>query len=447
MDGANNNNNNTKKIINVHPDLFLSTAPSTNKTPRKRASSNQPTRIKREKKETNETLKKKNILKIIQKQQYDNYKKLFRNDKNRGSGSSSGGGDIQQHQHNNNLQDSIQYLQELAKNEPPMAHPPIHTNTMKNYLNRPVSGGGGGSGNKYEIEEVSLTLPEDFLYGNNNNTSSNNASSSSTTPQYGCLKGGKLPTFRNWKTKTQRHLPSVANTNTNAGYGYTKYQYQPPPQTPPPQHQQPRTQQSLYQLQLPQPQQQSLYQPQLPQTHPQYPQHKMILPSSPLLYNNNNNSPNRDRDTTQSITPYNNINSPNTTTKTSSLLSAMLKDKYNANKKNHQLLCKKQKKTIRRTFRVGKHKNKNNVSVLVSNSTTRNNTQHNIQTLKQTPIQDVQRYLVKHGFIKVGCSGNTPQNMLRKMYEEAHLFCGKIENHNAENMLYNFMNERSDDHH
>jgi hypothetical protein len=50
--------------------------------------------------------------------------------------------------------------------------------------------------------------------------------------------------------------------------------------------------------------------------------------------------------------------------------------------------------------------------------------------LKQTPIDEVRRYLTKKGFIRVG--SDAPNDVLRKMYESAVLICGEIQNHNPE---------------
>ena len=100
---------------------------------------------------------------------------------------------------------------------------------------------------------------------------------------------------------------------------------------------------------------------------------------------------------------------------------------------------KKQKKTIRRTYKTGRSSIMPKVSVLVSNKTIRNNISTKTLLMKQTPIYEVRKYLIKHGFIKVGAV--TPNDVLRKMYESAMLICGEIQNHNPDNLLYNFLHE------
>ena len=96
----------------------------------------------------------------------------------------------------------------------------------------------------------------------------------------------------------------------------------------------------------------------------------------------------------------------------------------------------KQKKTIRRTYFIGKSRVHPKVSVLVSNKSIRANTTLKKQALKNIPIAEVRKYLLKQGFIKVGT--NSPNDVLREMYENAKLVCGEVKNHNPENLLYNY---------
>ena len=97
----------------------------------------------------------------------------------------------------------------------------------------------------------------------------------------------------------------------------------------------------------------------------------------------------------------------------------------------------KQKRILRRTFKVGKYKSKPKIGVLVSNRTIRNRVSTDNQLLKQTAIEDIRKFLVKKGFIRVGSSA--PNDVLRKMHETAKLMCGEIENHNPDNLVYNYL--------
>ena len=102
----------------------------------------------------------------------------------------------------------------------------------------------------------------------------------------------------------------------------------------------------------------------------------------------------------------------------------------------------KQKKTRRRTYKVGKSKVVSKISVLVSNKTIRKDISTKTQLLKQVPIQEIRKYLMKRGFIKVGSVA--PNDVLRKMYESAILICGEVQNHNPDNLLYNFLNNEKE---
>jgi hypothetical protein len=104
------------------------------------------------------------------------------------------------------------------------------------------------------------------------------------------------------------------------------------------------------------------------------------------------------------------------------------------------LIYPTQKRTVRRTYKIGKSKIHPKVSVLVSNRTIRNNITTKTQLLKQTPIQDIKSFLIKRGLIKVGTIA--PNDVLREMYESTTLLCGDVYNHNPETLLYNFFNEK-----
>jgi len=112
------------------------------------------------------------------------------------------------------------------------------------------------------------------------------------------------------------------------------------------------------------------------------------------------------------------------------------------NKKKYRPKRQLQRRTIRRTYKIGRSSKLPKVSVLISNKTIRNNTTTKSQLLKQTSIQDVKRHLIKRGLIRVGSS--TPNDVLRKMYESSMLMCGEVQNHNPDNLLYNYMNGEED---
>lgn len=112
-------------------------------------------------------------------------------------------------------------------------------------------------------------------------------------------------------------------------------------------------------------------------------------------------------------------------------------DKLNA-RQNIKKQKSKQKRIIRRTFKIGKSKVIPRVSVLISNRTIRNKVSTDGQLLKQKPIEEIKKYLIKRGLIRVGTTA--PNDVLRKMYECSVMMCGEIQNHNPDNLLYNFLN-------
>ena len=109
---------------------------------------------------------------------------------------------------------------------------------------------------------------------------------------------------------------------------------------------------------------------------------------------------------------------------------------------NIQLKIMRQRRTSRRTFKIGKSKTRPKVGVLISNRTIRKNIATNALLLKQVPITEIRRYLVKHNLITVG--SNAPDYVLRKMYETSNTVCGEIFNHNNENLLHNFFHGKDE---
>ena len=312
------------KIIQFDESLFKFPGKQTRKL--KTAPSN---KIKiKESKPKPQSLKRNHILKFIREQQEKNYKKVMEGDpyvKNQ---------DILQDSFKSNFSDTLNYLMDIAEKERDVK--PTHNHTVRQ---PPVH------------ENVSLEIPHSFKSLEANipvpQTTSNIQLSSPIkdhAPTWGCLKNGNLPTFRNWKSQTQKIPLGQSSTSSST--------------------------------------------------------------MNPVL--------------------------------------AQINEKRSQKPDNHvsRLMYPKQKRTVRRTYKVGRHKQKPQVSVLVSNRTLRNKISTESQHLKQMPIQEVRSYLVKKGFIKVGSS--SPIDVLRKMYETARLMCGEMENHNPDNLLYNYFHNHEE---
>ena len=203
------------------------------------------------------------------------------------------------------------------------------------------------------------------------------------SPKYGCLKNGNLPTYRNWMNTTRRQLP---NQPTNP----------------------------------------SIVNPSI--VNPSINNPSINNPSivNPSIVNPSINNPS--------------INNPLPTNNAI---------KLNEFKQFQSVIPKKQpkkmrlrKKIIRRNYTVGRSKTNPKIAVLVSNKTIRKNIMNTDNLLKQTPIQEVRKFLIKRGLIKVGSIA--PNDVLRKMYESASMMCGEIYNHNPDNLLYNYFNYNSE---
>ena len=199
-------------------------------------------------------------------------------------------------------------------------------------------------------------------------------------PLYGCLKNGNLPTYRNFMNQTRKMNPIQQSQNPIIIGGSRNH--------------------------------------------------------NEKNHNNNHNNNHNDNHNENQKTIENKINESlmriNEMKETSKTLNQI--------KQNIKPKKMKRKRTLRRTYKIGKSKIHPQISVLVSNKTLRNNISTKSQLLKQVPIEEVKKFLIKRGFIKIGSI--TPNDVLRKMYESASLVCGEIQNHNPENLLFNYMNEK-----
>ncbi len=98
---------------------------------------------------------------------------------------------------------------------------------------------------------------------------------------------------------------------------------------------------------------------------------------------------------------------------------------------------RKRKRTTLRRYNVGKPEGSRKISVLVSNRTIRNQISTKSQLLRQVPIQEIRKYLIKNGFIKIGSVATN--DVLRTMYNSAVMMCGEIRNTNTNVLLHNYL--------
>jgi hypothetical protein len=363
-----------RKTITINPELFSLSAGNT--TRKKRESSGQKELKIREpsqKKQSTKTLKNK-LLHYIRQTQEENYRKMHGHDPEikppsiRQSSAET---------FDTDFESSLKYLSEITENASnSAANHSLANATLKNYqsmnpeslLNQMTTPSSRPSPqNPLDIPFYN-TLPKPSP-----ESPSYRIHSPSSGPTWGCLKGGSLPTYRNWKNHTQK-APQPTYPVTSPSTGPTTG---------------PTTNQSTNQ-------------------------------STNIGGNYDRNS--RIDDTQRAI-----IN------QTRAKLDQAIQVKKT------ELKYKKRKKTIRRTYRVGKSRTAPKIGVLISNKTIRNNISTKKQQLKQIPIEEIRKTLIKRGFIKVGSIA--PNDVLRQMYESMVLVCGEVQNYNPDNLIYNFFNE------
>lgn len=361
-----------RKTIQFNPDLFNFT---TNKTRKKRTEgSNADIKIKTKSaaKSKLDTLKKRSILKMIRQHQEQNYQKILGKDvpaeKKKINEANYKENFI------SNFENSKQFLDNLVKDNTKKQTSDILNRTIKSYPTQTNSLLYDKIGENVLPTDISTSFENTVLDSNMKIRGTQNIN----RPQYGCLKGGSLPTYRNWVNKTQRNLePIVINNPMNSSV-------------------------SMPQINNP----------------VNNPINNIFIPQS-------NSSSIAEKKIDENLERMSEIKQT---------MERLEQIKY-ANKKKRM----KQKKTVRRTYKTGKSKTIPKISVLVSNRTIRNNITTKTQLLKQVPIQEVKQFLIKRGFIKVGTIA--PNDVLRKMYESATLICGEVQNHNPDNLLYNFLNQ------
>jgi hypothetical protein len=310
-------------------------------------------------KKKNDTLKKKSILKMIRQHQEDRYNNLF--DKKKDEPKKE---DCEVGNFNKDFEEAQKFMKNLT--ETTVASNLNKNKSIKNYQ----------STNSLllhpSIDTFSNTMPSSPIKEVTNNFISPMVTQSPIVlnprlmppinPQYGCLKGGQLPTYRNYMNKTQKVMQPLSSSGGISNVA----------------------QKSEADI-----------------------RNEVV-----------------EKKISESMNRVNEM-------KNAAIKLRQLKD--NSRPKKF-----KRKKTVRRTYKLGKSKIHPKVAVLVSNKTIRSNVSTKAQLLKQVPIEDVKRHLIKCGLIKVGTIA--PTDVLRKMYESSVLMCGDLENHNPENLLYNFVN-------
>lgn len=334
-----------------------------------------------------DTLKKRTLLKMIRQQQEDRYNKLFGTSKDKSNVASvAAEAKVPEiTEMNTELEKAKEYLNNLKEKQEKSHNG--HNATIKHHptLHAMQSFSAPATNNVYShVHPTSNAI-------------------NSAPPKYGCMKNGQLPTYKTFmRTSKNQPIIQIGNPVSSMNYGQSQQQQS----------------NIISNIGLTTPNIASMLATSAPQQGP------FSIPVAPPQADIRSNASMIDAKITEGLKRMSEL-------KQSAAILNNIKSKYRPKRMM-------QRKTVRRTYKIGRSTVLPRIAVLVSNKTIRNNTTTKTQLLKQTSIQDVKKHLIQRGLIRVGCT--TPNDVLRKMYESTMLICGDVQNHNADNLLHNFMN-------
>ena len=99
------------------------------------------------------------------------------------------------------------------------------------------------------------------------------------------------------------------------------------------------------------------------------------------------------------------------------------------------------RRTVKRTYTVGRRKGGKTVSVLIKNLKTRKKVHDAKKVLKKTEIGEIKSFLKSKGLLKSGSVA--PPNVLREMYESA-MMAGDVHNLNDKVAMHNYITSSDD---
>jgi len=234
---------------------------------------------------------------------------------------------------------------------------------------------------------------------------------------YGCLKGGVKPTFKTWN-KTQRQQPSVEqpsliiNTSSLGGSSNTTLRETKMKEL---KDKMRRKQQSLEVAQPP------------------------VAPSpalKPAPISVATTQPEPERNVDFSVGPVQDVPA------------IILSDPVQVNETDASTTqnvqtggSKRIKKTIKRTYTLGKSKIHKRVGILIKDKNTRKRVLNAQRDIKRHGINEIKQYLRTRGLMKAGSSA--PNDIIRKIYESAML-SGEVTNQDKDILLQNFLKEKDE---
>ena len=283
--------------------------------------------------------------------------------------------------------------------------------------------------------DINIEIPKDSLIYN-----------SAKEPNYGCLKNGLKPTFRDLN-KTQKH--NANNTNTgkrlklalenNTYYDHSEFhnKYSAPNTT--------LDSTSNIELKISE------------ETPKEITKTDNLSNTKPLniLSNETNNevitasynygtnySPNKEKVVFEELLPIDII--PQETTKLNTKEDSKedtkedTKEDSKEDTKEDSYIPKLRRITRTYKYKLGKKPDAKHIGLLIKNRETQKKIRQEVSQLKQRPIQDVKNFLREKNLIKLG--SQAPNDVLRKLYEDSEL-AGEITNTNNNNLVHNYLND------
>ena len=279
--------------------------------------------------------------------------------------------------------------------------------------------------------DINIEIPKDSLIYN-----------SAKEPNYGCLKNGLKPTFRDLN-KTQKH--NANNTNTgkrlklalenNTYYDHSEFhnKYSAPNTT--------LDSTSNIELKISE------------ETPKEITKTDNLSNTKPLniLSNETNNevitasynygtnySPNKEKVVFEEILPVDIIPQETTKLNTKEDSKEDTKEDTKEDSKEDSYIPKLRRITRTYKYKLGKKPDSKYIGLLIKNRETQKKIKQEVSQLKQRPIQDVKNFLREKNLIKLG--SQAPNDVLRKLYEDSEL-AGEITNTNNNNLVHNYLND------
>lgn len=288
---------------------------------------------------------------------------------------------------------------------------------------------------KLSNADINIEIPKDSLIYN-----------SGQEPNYGCLKNGSKPTFRDLN-KTQKHVSHSSHTSNNGKrlqlalenntyYDHSEFhnKYQTNNDTP--------TETNIPNIELKieeKAAQEISTANNLSNNKPVRKVNNEIINAS-YDYTNNYSS-NKEDVLNEEVLSIKEDTKEDILAKEDVKEDAKEDVKEDANEdiiKEDSYIPKLRRTTRTYKYKLGKKKDAKHIGLLIKNRETQKKIKQEVAQLKQQSIQDVKNFLREKNLIKLG--SQAPNDVLRKLYEDSVL-AGEITNTNNNNLVHNYLNE------